>query len=138
MWYPLHRLSGSGLPQLSTLADLMHVLTRTMLVVTTLFYGTAAILLAGKAATYLMGSLFVVTMLLVLLSTPAYHLLEHSYLTAQSLWQLAFMASVIVAMHLLGRPEILLLLTLMPLIAGISIGWPASLVPELILIGVTW
>jgi hypothetical protein len=72
----------------------------------------------------------VTTTAVVLTSLLAYRLLQDHLLAAQVVWQLGFAAAVTLALYFFRRPEIAYFYTLLPLLAAVILGWPASLLSE--------
>jgi signal transduction histidine kinase/CheY-like chemotaxis protein len=123
----------------STLDNLLVSKSRSVIVITGIFFSTAAILLAGSAPTRSMSQLFGLSVAFGLVSFAAYRLVERRYFTANGFWQAALLALVLAGSMLMKQPEILLLAAFLPMIAAINLGAAPALAAEAALAGlVLW
>jgi signal transduction histidine kinase/DNA-binding response OmpR family regulator len=73
---------------------------------------------------------WVISVTLLVVCLAALRLLSHRLFAAQIVWQVGLAAAITLALWLTHRPEIALLYGFLPLIAGVTMGWPAGLAAE--------
>ncbi len=81
---------------------------------------------------------WLITPVVALTCALAYWLLSKQPLAAQAVWQIGLAAAITLAIYLFRRPEIAFFYTLLPLIAVVTVGWPAGLAAEGLLILLAW
>lgn len=123
----------------SILDSLLVSKSRSVIVISAVFFSIAAVILSGSAPTILMSQLLGLSIAFGLVSFAAYRLLEGHYILANILWQLGLLALILSASLLMDRPEILLLAAFLPMIAATTLGGAAAFAAELTLAGlVVW
>ena len=135
MQHILPRPTGADPQLLETMADLCRSTAQSVMLVTGLFYLAAIIVLAGNAPTSTMAGLLGLAGAFVLSVVVARRHLGRRYVAGQVLWQLVLAACSTLTIWLLRRPEAAFLYALLPLIAVITMGWPAGLLAEGLVIG---
>jgi len=119
----------------SSLDDLLVSKSRSLVLLTTLFFIFSVIVISASADTSLMGQLVLFSIAYGLFSFWVYHMLENQYLAGHIVWQTGLMAVLLGLIYLLDWPEVYLLAALLPLIATITLGWGAGITAELVVIG---
>ncbi|MCL6431164.1 MAG: hybrid sensor histidine kinase/response regulator [Anaerolineae bacterium] len=72
-------------------------------------------------------ALFPISLAVALAAACSLWWLSRSVLAAQAAWQLGLAAVITLTVCVSGRPEVVFFYTLLPLMAAVSIGWPAAL-----------
>jgi len=72
--------------------------------------------------------------IILLAGASSLALISNYPLAAQTVWQLGLAAAIMMATVVLGQPEIILALVPLPLMAAVTLGWPAAAVSELMVI----
>ena len=121
-----------------TMSDLMRSTTRNVIMVTAVPFLVALVALAGDALTSTMANLFGVAAAFLLALFLALRFLQDHYVLGQVVWQATLVAGCALAVWFLGRPEGLLVCAFLPLIAVITMGWPAGVVAEGVVIALPW
>jgi signal transduction histidine kinase/CheY-like chemotaxis protein len=77
-----------------------------------------------------LGSTFLVALVVIVVAAVALYMLPKRLLAAQAWWLVGVGGAIILAVYLLRRPEIAFLLALLPLMAVVTVGWPAGLLAQ--------
>ena len=115
----------------ATLDDLLISKSRSMVIATLIFFLASAITLSGSSPTHLMIRLFALSLTFGAISVLAYRIFEHHYILGHVVWQAGLAAIITAAALILKRPELLLLIALIPLVMAITLGWRFALAAEL-------
>jgi signal transduction histidine kinase/ActR/RegA family two-component response regulator len=138
MWYTLRTSPGADVDFVSSTMELVQGTSRT------LFLSAGGVFLACLIATgfwpnqiattvWLLAPILVVTWLI------AYNLLPRRFLAAHVVWHLGLAATIMLAVYVTQIPEVAFTCALLPLMAVVTIGWPAGLLAEAFVIGLaTW
>ena len=138
MWH-LVGTTQSGAPALGdTALQLIRTTSRTMIATTLGIYIAWHYLATLILAPSMVWSIWLISLLVLLLWIGALRLLRHNLLAAQVVWQLGFVAAVTIAVISFGRLEIAFLYALLPLVAVVTIGWQAGLIAEALIGGLLW
>jgi signal transduction histidine kinase/CheY-like chemotaxis protein len=81
---------------------------------------------------------WLVTPVVVLAFALSLHLLPKRLLAAQAVWQAGLATAITVAVSVFQQQEIAFFYALLPLMAVVTVGWPASLLAEGLVIGLVW
>lgn len=119
----------------SAIDDLLVSKSRSLVLLTALFFLASSIIISGESDTHIMAQLFGLGILFGLVSYAAYSMMEERYLIANIVWQAGLLAVILAVYFLFRNAEILLLAAFLPLISAITLGWHAGVITELILIG---
>jgi len=133
MWYGLRSTPKAEPGFVSATTELLQSTSRTITVLTTCMY-LAWYLLGTENLGRLAVSLFPVTMIVVLSCVLSLWLLPRRLVAAQVVWQVGLAAATALATRAVGRPEIALSCAFLPLMAVVTVGWPAGLLSEALLI----
>jgi len=121
-----------------TMIELSRSTARRVMLVSAVFFLVSVAVLAGDASPATMAPLFGIAgvFLLSLLATVRW--LGKRFLLGQAVWQLSLAASCALVVYVVGRPEGLMVLAFYPFIAMITVGWPAGLVAEALVVAMLW
>ena len=139
MWHTL-RLSPSnvGAEFVSSATELMRGTSRSLIVATAAAYAVWHIAATVAAPTELGSSVWLVTPVVAMTCMLALWLLSRDYLASQVVWQAGLAGAITLAVYLFQQPEIAFLYALLPLIAVVSVGWPAGLLAEGLVVLLSW
>ena len=98
------------------------------------FLGALYLMGAAQPARYLNPVMLVMLALGITIALTL-RLLDRRQRLAQAIWLVGLLVSITLAVGLLRQGEIALLYALLPLLAAISIGWPAALLADAVVIG---
>jgi len=138
MWNGLRKLEKIDADFVSSTTELLQSVSRRIIFLAGgiylcwYFLGTENL---GKLAV----SLFPITAIVVLAGVLSLWLVSRQLLAAQAVWQFGLVASITLAAYFARRPEIALSYALLPLMAVLTVGWPAGLLVEgLVIALVQW
>ena len=140
MWYGLRISSNANADFVSAMTDLLQSTLRALIL------ATGGICLAwylvGALVDWPMASLggtFLVALVVVAVAAVALYVLPKRLLAAQVWWLVGVGGVVVLAAYLFRRPEIAFLFALLPLMAVVTVGWPAGLLAQgFVVVGVWW
>jgi CheY-like chemotaxis protein len=118
----------------STFKEILISNSRYIIVISVFFLIASAIIVSGFSPTELMSILLLISLVFGLLSYLAYRLIERYYTLTHIVWQIGLLAVIVSAALALQRPEVLLLLALLPLVVTITLGWFFGLLAELVIV----
>ena len=81
---------------------------------------------------------WLITPVVVLTFAVSLWLLPKQLLAAQIVWQVGLAATITLAVTMFQQPQIAFLYALLPLMAVVTVGWPAGLLVEAMVIALTW
>ena len=133
MWYGVDRTNADA-DFLSSARELLNSTMRNVVATTgalyLLWHLVATLTWPGE-----MGwRIWPVTLLVAATCALAYRLIPRSLVAAQAVWQVGLLTAITLAVHLFREPGITFLYMLLPLMAVVTLGWPAGAVVELLLI----
>ena len=138
MWYGLRVSAKTDADFVSATTELLQSTSRTIILLTGGAY-LGWYFLGTENLGRLTVSLFPVTAIVALACVVSLSLVSKRLLVAQTVWQLGLAAAITLAAHVGRRPEITLSYALLPLMAVVTVGWPAGLLVEAVVIAiVTW
>jgi signal transduction histidine kinase/CheY-like chemotaxis protein len=79
-----------------------------------------------------------VALTIVLTCALALRLLNRRFLTAQVVWQVGLAATIALSLLVFRQPMIGLFYALLPLMAVVTVGWPAALLVEALVVALVW
>ena len=79
-----------------------------------------------------------ITAVVVLTSVVALRLLTKRFVVAQLVWLIGLAAAITLSAYIFRAPEIAFSYALLPLTAGLILGWPGALLAELSVAGLVW
>ncbi|MEE8389174.1 MAG: HAMP domain-containing sensor histidine kinase, partial [Anaerolineae bacterium] len=138
MWYGL-RISPKADPDfVSSATELLQSTLRT-LIFTTGGVGLIWYVVANSTSLWTtVPSVSLVLLVIAISSALAIRLLARQLLIAQSIWLIGLAVAITLAIYLFQRSEIAFLYMLLPLIATVTMAWPAGILTEGLVIGLVW
>jgi signal transduction histidine kinase/CheY-like chemotaxis protein len=79
-------------------------------------------------------SIWLVALVVALTLAISLRLLPRQWLAAQAIWQMGLVAAITLAAYVLQRQELAFFYALLPLMAVVTVGWPAGLLVEILVI----
>ena len=138
MWQLVQDIYKSDFERASSILDLLKSTTYHLLVVSDVFWLACVLLLSdawnSNRILWLFGSILVVGLIFAF----AHFLLKNHFLAGLVIWMAGLMIAILLGCWLLQKPEILLLSSVLPLIAVITISGRAGVIVEGINILVVW
>jgi signal transduction histidine kinase/CheY-like chemotaxis protein len=139
MWYGL-RISRKADPDFVRSATELLQSTSRNLILTTggiyLGWHLAATLTRPDSVDW---KFWLITLTVTLACALAYYqLLQNQLVVAQAVWQLGLAGAITLALHVFQQPEIAFFYALLPLMAVVTVGWPAGLLSEGLVIALVW
>ncbi len=124
---------------LNSLDELQVSKSHWLVIITALFFSITAIIVTGPAPFHVMQPLFGLGIGFALLSILVYRMMEKYYLLAHLVWQISLALLILATAITLKTPEVLLVSALLPLLAGITLGFGPALIAEiLVTVIVVW
>jgi signal transduction histidine kinase/CheY-like chemotaxis protein len=138
MWYPLPLFKKADPDFANAARELMESTTRGLIgtAIGLSFAVLVAVWLRPPADTDL--KTIPILLLAIFACMLALLLLPRQLLIAAALWQSALAGVVLLAVHLFHEPMLALFYALFPLLAAVTLGWPAALLTEALTGGVLW
>ena len=138
MWHFARNISQSEIEGAASIRELLQATTRRLLIVSAVFCLACALVLTSgwddNRVPLLMFSILVVGLLFAL----AYRLSQQYYLLAWLVWMAAMVVVILLGSWLLRNPSLVLLSSVLPLLAVITISGRAGLAAEAIVIALVW
>jgi len=140
MWYGLRMSSKANADFVSAMTDLLQSTSRVLILTTSgiclAWYLVGALVDWPMAS---LGSTFLVALVVIAVAAVALYVLPKRLLAAQVWWLVGVGGVVVLAAYLFRRPEIAFLFALLPLMAVVTVGWPAGLLAQgFVVVGVWW
>ena len=140
MWYGLRMSSKANADFASAMTDLLQSTLRALILATSgiclAWYLVGALVDWPMAS---LGSTFLVALVVIVVAAVALYVLPKRLLAAQVWWLVGVGGVVVLAAYLFRRPEIAFLFALLPLMAVVTVGWPAGLLAQgFVVVGVWW
>jgi len=140
MWFGLRMSSKANAGFVSAVTDLLQSTLRALILATSgiclAWYLVGALVDWPMAS---LGSTFLVALVVITVAAVALYVLPKRLLAAQVWWLVGVGGAIVLAAYLFRRPEIALLFALLPLMAVITVGWPAGLLAQgFVVVGVWW
>ena len=140
MWFGLRMSSKANADLVSAVADLLESTSRVLILTTSgiclAWYLVGALVDWPMAS---LGSTFLVALVVIVVAAVALYVLPKRLLAAQVWWLVGVGGVAVLAAYLFRRPEIAFLFALLPLMAVVTVGWPAGLLAQgFVVVGVWW
>ncbi len=139
MWYGLRMSSKADPDFLAAAADLLRSTSRALILTTSaiclVWYLAASMTDWGMAS---LERAFLVALAVTVTAVVALYLLPSKLAAAQALWLVGLSCAIVLAVFLFGEPEIAFFFGLVPLMAVVTLGWPAGLLAEGLLMAMVW
>lgn len=138
MWHLLLSARKSDAEFKISAEDLIHSTSRTLIVTMMLAYVLWHVCASQLWPETFGGDLWFVAFMFLPAGGLGLWLLRRSLLAANGTWLLGIAASVIVALYVFQDSQVVFLLAFLPLLAVVTIGVPAAIPIELLVIGLVW
>jgi signal transduction histidine kinase/CheY-like chemotaxis protein len=138
MWYTLRRSPKADPDFASSANELLQSTSRNLILATSGVYLIWQLLVADELPGQLGPAFVPITAVIVLTCVLSLRLLRKWLLAAQAVWQVGVAAAITLTICLFRHPEIAFLYALLPLMAVVTLGWPAGLLAEGLVIGLLW
>jgi signal transduction histidine kinase/CheY-like chemotaxis protein len=133
MWLSLKTLSPNP-SSLEFQQDLSRSITRTTVSLLTGGYLVWAYLVGAIQPGEYLGTVMLISLPVLLTVALTWYLLEPHLFLAQVIYLAGMLISIMLALYLLQRPQVALMLALLPMLAVITIGLPAAILSDLLVI----
>ncbi len=138
MWYGLRMAPRTDLDFVSSTTELLQSTLRT-LIFTTGGMGLVWYVVANFTSLWTtVPSVSLILLVIAISSALAIRLLPRQLLLAQSIWLIGLTVAISLAAYLFQRPEIAFFYMLLPLVASVTMAWPAGIFAECLVIGLLW
>ena len=138
MLHTVHTLpEGKGELGSST-ADLLQSTSRALIITTTVVCLIWQAALIGTWPDRYMGDFGPIVLVLGLTCLAALWLLPRQLVGAQAAWQLGLAAAITLTLYVFQQPFIGFFYALLPLMAILTVGWPAGVLAEGLVVGLLW
>ena len=139
MWYTLNKSPEVDPSFADSALELLRSTSRSLIIATGIVYLVWAFVTPGYRPEYLDTIIFYITPAIALTCGLALFLLPKNLFATQAVWQIGLASTTTIALWRFGQPMIGFLYALLPLMAVVTLGWPAGLVVEAVVIGlVLW
>jgi len=138
MWHTLHVSREANSDFLTSVTELLQSTSRNLILATGGIYLTWALLATEELPVELILSFLPVTAIVVLTCALSLWLIPKSLLATQAIWQAGLIVAITLAVHVSQRPEVAFLYALLPFMAVVTVGWPAGMVVEGLVIVLVW
>ncbi len=138
MWQLAQTLQKHDVTQAATMHELLRATVRKLLTVSTVGWLSGALFFTTGWTGAQMIGLMVGILLLGLLFGLAYRLLAHAYLAALGLWWVGMVLALLLGSWLLQDPNLLLLSSVFPLVAVMTMSGGAGVVAAIGVAGILW
>ncbi len=135
MWYGLRLSSETDSDLISSTTELMQSTLRTLISATGGIGLIWYVIVNFTSLWRIVPSVSLVLLVIAAASALAIWLLPRRLLLAQSVWLVGLLAAITLALYLFQRYEIVFLYMLLPLVATITMAWPAGVLTGGIVIG---
>jgi len=138
MWHYARNLAQSETEHAATIRDLLRSTLRKLLIVSAVFWLACALLFTSLMDSLRIPGLMTGILVVGLLFTLAYRLLPRFYLAAFICWLAGTIVAIVVGSWLLQNPGLMLLSSVLPLVAVITVSGWAGVAVEAVVIALVW
>jgi signal transduction histidine kinase/CheY-like chemotaxis protein len=138
MLYTRRMATGGESSFESSVGELLQSTSRTLIVAVSMAYLLWHLISTSIWPEQIGMKLWFVSPLIAAVCVLALVVLPRRFLVAQVIWQLGLAAVITFALYLFQRPEIAFLYTALPLMAVVTVGWPAGMLVEGIVAALVW
>jgi signal transduction histidine kinase/CheY-like chemotaxis protein len=138
MWYELHVSPKADPDFVRSATELLQSTSRSLIVATSSVYAVWHLVATLTWPDQFRWSLWPITLIVVSTGVFSLWLLSKHLLAAQGVWQIGLAAAITLAVHVFQQPQIAFFYTLLPLVAIVASGWPASLLAQAMVIILVW
>ena len=138
MWHFERKTARSQIEHAATMRDLLQATAGNLVVISGVFWFVCGLLFSANWDSSRIVGMIACAIVVAMLFALAYRLIPHNYLTAMLLWLGGTVLAILWSSFLLQNPYVILLSTVLPLVAVITIsGWAGSAM-QLVVIALVW
>lgn len=134
MWYLAKKLAHTEADRAETISDQVQATTSNLLVLSVVFLITGAVFISSRWEGSRLPGLFACLLALALIFSLSHFLLRKFILSGLIVWFIGFFTTILMACWLMQKPEAVMMSSIMPLIAVITISGWAGLLAEGVMI----
>ncbi len=138
MWHFERKTALSQIEHAATMRDLLQTTARNLVTVGSIFWLVCAVVLTGDWGVDRILNLFLCMASVGAIFAAAYYLIPRNYLAGLVLWMAGTLLAIVWWSWMLQSPYVLLFMTILPLIAVITISGWAGLVMQIVVILLVW
>jgi len=138
MWYTLRKLPEVDLDFVGSVTELLQSTSRNLILVVGTVYLVWHLVATVMWPVELGGNVLLVTLVVILTCVFSIRLLSKQLLAAQVVWQTGLAVAITLGIVVFQQPAVGFLYALLPLMAAVTVGWPACLLAEGLVIGLVW
>jgi signal transduction histidine kinase/CheY-like chemotaxis protein len=138
MWYTSRIVPKADTDFISSAHELLLSTSRNLISVTGGIYLVWHLVSTTIWPEQLGANVWLVTPVIALTLALALYALPRRFLAAQAIWQAGLAGAITLAVYLFQRPEIAFFYALLPLMAVVTVGWPAGLLVEGVIAFLAW
>jgi signal transduction histidine kinase/CheY-like chemotaxis protein len=139
MWYTLTKSPKADPDFAQSATELLQSTSRNLILITGGAYLLWQILASGDQPAEYGLRISAIALPILLTAFLSLRLLRKHLVVAQAVWQVGMAGAITLAVYVFRRPEIAFFYALLPLMAVVTVGWPAGLLAECLIIGlVVW
>jgi len=138
MWYTLRISREDNADFVSSVTELLRPTFRNLVLVTGGAYLAWYFLATEELPVELILGFLPITLVVALTCVLSLLLLSKWLLATQVVWQVGFAVAITLAVRVSQQPEVAFLYALLPLVAVVTVGWPAGLLVEGLVIALMW
>jgi len=138
MWYTLYKSPESGPDFIRSAVELLQSTSRHLILATGGVYLAWYLVSTVMWPAELSWNVMLITPAVILTYVLSLRLLQKHLLAALVVWQIGLAAAITLAIYVFQQPVIAFFYTLLPLMAVVTVGWPAGLLTEALVTGLVW
>jgi YD repeat-containing protein len=138
MWYGLRRSPEADSEFVRSATELLQSTSRHLIFTTGGVYLAWHLVATVTWPNTVGRNIWLITPVVVLTLVLSLRLLPKRLLVAQVVWQTGLVAAITLAITMFQQPQIAFFYALLPLMAVVTVGWPAGVVVEALVIALVW
>ncbi len=138
MWYGLCKSSEVDPEFVRSVTELLRSTSRNLILATGCVYLAWHLVATVTWPGTIGRNVWPITLIVALTFALSLWLLPKRLLAAQAVWQIGIATAITLAIYVFQQPQIAFLYALLPLMAVVTLGWPASLLAEGLVIALVW
>jgi len=138
MWYTLNKPPGSDPDFVCSVVELLQSTSHYLMLATGGIYMVWYLVATVMWPEELGWNVLLITPGVILTCALSLRLLQKHLLAAVAVWQIGLVATITLAIYAFQQPVIAFFYTLLPLMAVVTVGWPAGLLTEVLVVGLVW
>ena len=130
MWQALRRLPGIGVAGTESAAELLQSKSRNIILTTGGLYAVWHVVALGVSTSEAHWYLLAMMPVVILTCALSLTIMQKHLLGGQTVWLIGLAGAMILSVYMLRQPEVAFSFVLLPLMAGLMVGWIAGLLAE--------